>query len=142
MSEQRCCDFCGRSEIELSTQIIDGSPVIELDEDGLWVCHNCRAKLVLPAGDKEIGELEELRALVGKSAGAICRTLNLPYEPPNQSVIDAASKIAYEEDRFMSAWSFVTQWLDGTTIWRAEDGEAVAIVAPDGSVRVRSSYSS
>lgn len=142
MSDQRCCDFCGRSEIELSAQIKDGSQVIELDEDGLWVCANCRAKIVIPTIGKEIGELEELRALVGKSAGAICRTLNLPYEPPYQSVIDAASKIAYEEDRYMSAWSFVTQWLDGTTIWRAEDGEAIATVAPDGSVRVRSSYSS
>ena len=143
LSEQRCCDFCGRSEIELSAQILDGSQVMESDEDGLWVCHSCRAKLVLPTVGKEAGELaEELHALVGESAGAICRTLNLPYEPPYQSVIDAASKIAYDEDRFMSAWSFVTQWFDGTTIWRAEDGESEAVVAPDGSVRVRSSYSS
>ena len=128
--------------MELSAPITDETPVVELDEDGLWVCHTCRAKLVLPTVGKEMEELEELRALVGKSAGAICRTLNLPYEPPYQSVIDAAAKIAYEEDRFMSAWLFVTQWLDGTTIWRAEDGEAVAFVAPDGSVRVRSRYSS
>jgi hypothetical protein len=115
---------------------------MELDEDGLWVCHDCRAKLVHPTVGKEAGELvEELDALVGKSAGAICHTLNLPYQPPYQTIIDAASKIAYDEDRFMSAWSFVTQWLDGTTVWRAEDGEAVAVVAPDGSVRVRPPYS-
>ena len=137
LTEQRCCDFCGRSEIELVAQIVDGSPVLELDEDGLWVCHGCRAKLVLPAIGQEAAELgPELVALVGKSAGAICRTLNLPYAPPYQSLIDAASKIAYDEDRYMSAWSFVCQWLDGTTVWRAEDGEAVAVVAPGGSVRV------
>jgi len=131
LSEQRCCDFCGRSEIELSAQSLDISPVMELDEDGLWVCHNCRAKLVLPTVGQEAGDLvDELNVLVGESAGAICRTLNLPYEPPYQTIIDAASKIAYDEDRFMSAWSFVTQWLDGTTVWRAEDGESIAVVAP------------
>jgi hypothetical protein len=107
---------------------------MELDEDGLWVCHHCRPKLILSTTGKEAAELvEELHALVGESAGAICRTLNLPYEPPYQTVIDAASKIAYDEDKFMSAWSFVTQWLDGTTVWRAEDGESLAVVAPGGS---------
>jgi hypothetical protein len=112
---------------------------MELDEDGLWVCYDCRARLVLPPLGKEAAEPgEELRALVGKSAGAICHTLNLPYEPPYETIIDAASRMAYDEDRFMSAWSFATQWLDGTTVWRAEDGEAVAVVAPDGSVRVQS----
>ena len=143
MSEQRCCDFCGRSEIDLSAQVPDGSPVLELDEDGLWVCHNCHAKLLLPpVGKEEAEELtEELNTLVGKSAGAICHTLNLPYEPPYQTIIDAASIIAYDEDRFMSAWSFVTQWLDGSTVWRAEDGEAVAIVTPDGAVHVQPGYS-
>jgi hypothetical protein len=143
LSEQRCCDICGRSEIALSAQAPDRSPVMELDEDGLWVCHRCRAKLVLAAVGKEAEELaEELDALVGESAGAICHTLNLPYEPPYQSVIDAASKIAYDEDRFMSAWLFASQWLDGTTVWWAENGEAIAVVTPDGSVRIRSSYTS
>jgi hypothetical protein len=80
---------------------------------------------------------EELGLLVGKSAGAICRTLNLPYEPPYQVVIDAASRIAYDEDRYMSAWSFVTQWQDGTTVWRAEDGGSVALVTPGGSIHVQ-----
>jgi hypothetical protein len=69
MSEQRCCDFCGRSEIELTAQILDGSAVMELDEDGLWVCYDCRARLVLPPVCKEAAEpSEELCALVGKSA--------------------------------------------------------------------------
>jgi len=140
LTAQRCCDFCGRSETELAAQIVDGSPVLELDEDGLWVCRGCRAKLVLPAIGQEAGELgPELVPLVGKSAGAICRTLELPYVPPYRTVMDAAQKIAYDEDRYMSAWSFVCQWLDGTTVWRAEDGEGVAVVASDGSVRVRQS---
>ena len=138
MSEPRCCDFCGRSQIKLSAGRPDDSPALELDADDLWVCRDCRARLVLPPVGDPAEELpEELGALVGKSAGAICRTLNLPYVSPYRSVIDAASRIAYDEDRFMSAWSFVTQWLDGSTVWRAEDGEAIAVVAPDGSVRIR-----
>ena len=138
MPEPRYCDFCGRSERELSAQAPIGLPVMELDEDGLWVCFHCRAKLVHPPVGEEADDLiDELRALVGKSAGAICYTLNLPYEPPYRSVIDAASQIAYDEDRYMSAWSFVTEWPDGTTVWRAEDRSAQAIVAPDGSVRVQ-----
>ena len=137
MSEQRCCDFCGRSEIDLLAQAPVGSPAMELDEDGLWVCYDCRAKHVLPPVGEAVDLAKELETLVGKSAGAICRTLNLPYEPPYRSVIDAASKIAYDEDRYMSAWSFVTQWPDETTVWRTEDGGSIAVVAPDGSVRVQ-----
>ena len=137
MSDQRTCDFCGRSERDLSAQAPGGSPAMELDRDGLWVCHDCRDKLVLSAVGGLAGKLPpELKALVGKSAGAICRTLNLPYRPPYRSIVDAASQIAYDQDRYMSAWSFVTQWLDGTTVWRAEGEDAVAIVAPDGSVRI------
>jgi hypothetical protein len=138
VSEPRSCDFCGRSKSQLSAQTPDGSPALALDQDGLWVCRSCRAKLVLPAVGEAPGQLAAvLRPLVGETAGAICRTLDLPYEPPYRSVIDAASRIAYDEDRFMSTWSFVTQWLDGTTIWRAEDGAAVALVSPDGSVHIQ-----
>jgi len=137
LSEQRHCDFCGRSELDLLAQTPIGLPVLELDEDGLWVCCNCRTKLVLSPIGEAVNLAEELETLVGKSAGAICYTLNLPYEPPYQSVIDAAARIAYDEDRYMSAWSYVAQWLDGTTVWRSEDGVSIAIVAPDGSIRVQ-----
>jgi len=132
------CDFCGRSEQELSAPTDNRSQVIELDQDSLWICRDCRSKLVYPAVSEVSEELGELRVLVGESAGAICHTLNLPYEPPYKTVIDAASKIAYDEDRFMSAWSFVTQWLDGTTIWRSADGESSAIISQDGSVHIQS----
>lgn len=141
MPEKRCCDFCGRSEIDISARAPAGSPALELDRDGLWVCTDCRARLTLPPVGDDTDLAEELGALVGQSAGAICHTLNLPYEPPYRTVIDAASRIAYDEDRYMSAWSFVTQWLDGTTIWRAEDGASLAIVAPDGSIHVQRSLS-
>jgi hypothetical protein len=83
------------------------------------------------------GMLEELGTLVGQSAGAICYVLNLPYEPPYQAVIDAASLIAYDQDLYMSSWLFVTQWIDDTTVWRAEDGSALAIVGADGSIAIQ-----
>ena len=138
LSEERVCDFCGCSERDLKAQGVKLSPVIELDQDGLWVCSNCRPKLLTPAVGDEISDQGELRELVGKSAGAICYTLNLPYEPPYQHVIDAAAKIAYDEDRFMSTWSFADQWLDGTTLWYSADGGISALVTPDGSVRLSS----
>lgn len=40
LTGQRCCDFCGPSEVELSAQIQDRSPAMEGDEDGLWVCRS------------------------------------------------------------------------------------------------------
>ena len=111
-------------------------PALELDEDGLWVCRDCRSRLVLPAVGEAVDVPAGLEGLVGKSAGAICRTLNLPFDPPYRSVVDAASRIAYDEDRYMSSWLFVTQWPDGTTVWRSEDGTATAEVAVDGSIRL------
>lgn len=138
MSEQRCCDFCGRPESELLSEAKNGSQALEIDEDGLWVCQNCRAKLTLPTTIEATGELAgELRILLGENAGAICRTLNLPYEPPYRSIIDAAAKIAYDEDRYMSTWTFVTQWPNGTTVWRSQNADSIAFLTPDGTIRVQ-----
>jgi hypothetical protein len=137
MTPHRCCDFCGRSETDLALTTPTGSPAIEMDEDGLWICCECRPALVLPPVGVESWDDEGLRALIGKSAGAICYTLNLPCVPPFLSVIDAASRIAYDEDRHMSAWSFVTEWPDGTTVWRSEDDSELACVEPEGSIHVQ-----
>jgi len=142
MSDESKCDFCGCSERDLKSHGIKRSPVIEIDQDGLWVCSNCRPKLLTPAGGDDTSDQGELRELIGKSAGAICYTLNLPYEPPYQHVIDSAARIAYDEDRYMSTWSFVTQWLGGTSVWRSPGGEASALVTPDGSIQIRSNNSS
>ncbi len=129
MAESFFCDFCGEPREKRT---------LEIDEDGLWVCRECKDRLVSkPVGEIDDSEMdEEIAALVGKSAGAICRTLELPYEPPYQSIIDAASKIAYDEDRYMSAWSFVARWVDGTTVWQAEDRSARALVFVDGNVQI------
>ncbi len=83
---------------------------------------------------------EKLAPLVGNSAGAICRTLELSYVPPYKSVIDAASKIGYDQDLYMSAWLFVSQWQDGTTLWRESDDHANAQVTPDGKVNIQEIY--
>ena len=105
------CDFCGRSEKDLQRQIPGGSLQIEKDEDGLWICGECKATIISEPIEAADGDQLDarLKELVGKSAEAICHTLNLPYIQPYKSVIDAASKIAYDEDRYLSAWSFVTQ---------------------------------
>lgn len=137
MSE-KSCDICGRPANELPTPEDDG-PLLLMDEDGLWLCADCQ-KVVksTPVGEGEESELdEELRPLIGKSAGAICYSLDLPYIPPYASVIDDANKIAYAEDRIMSAWAFVTQWLDGTTVWHSPERKQTALVYPDGSVVIR-----
>ena len=140
MSRPPVCDFCGRPGTAIPSHGLIGQRELRMDEDGLWVCSECQARLISkPTGyeDKEDSELDEkIQALVGKSAGAICRTLELPYVPPYQSIIDAASKIAYDEDRYMSAWLFVTQWVDGTTVWQSEDLSTKALVSPDGDIQV------
>ena len=129
------CDFCGRHGT--------GPDDLEMDGDGLWVCRDCKPRLVskptgyMDAGD--VGDLDDrLKPLVGKSAGAICRTLALPFEPPYQAIIEAAQAIAYDQDRYMSEWSFLTQWADGTTVWRSPERDAKALVSPGGAVRIES----
>ncbi|GAB4416516.1 MAG: hypothetical protein Kow002_02330 [Anaerolineales bacterium] len=140
MNEERFCDICGKFESELPA--LENKPKLTIDEDGLWICAGCEPKLATdPVGDGWDVELEdELKALIGKSAGAICRTLDLPYAPPYHIVLDAASKIGYDADHYMSGWLFVNQWLDGSTVWRAEDGRGMAIVKPNGEVQVNSDW--
>jgi len=53
---------------------------------------------------------------------------------PTQSIIDAASKIAYDEERYLSTWTFVEQWMDGTTLWLSADKSTRALVFPNGNV--------
>lgn len=140
MDRSPVCDFCGRPERMDQTLSPNDQGELERDEDGLWICSECKARIKdEPTGymNEDGAELdEEIRSLIGKSAGAICRTMELPYVPPYQSIIDAASRIAYDEDRYMSAWLFVTQWIDGTTVWQSEDRSARALVSPGGEVKV------
>lgn len=79
------CDFCGHSRVVLPYPSLVDQPEIELDEDGLWVCSSCKARLVSQPVEPDALENTELdekiAALIGKSAGALCRTLNLPYIP-------------------------------------------------------------
>ena len=83
MSEQRRCDFCGRPN-DILSEPQDSSNKLTLDADNLWVCQECGRKLVTHAeGQQTIPDLETpLHSLVGQNAGAICRTLALPFEPP------------------------------------------------------------
>ena len=138
MPEEKRCDFCDRTEDELP-ESIGVSDKLVLDADGLWVCLECRSKLVTQPTDQQTAAFLEdaLLPLVGQNAGAICRTLELPYEPPYRNILDAASTIAYDEDYYMSTWTFVSQWLDGTTVWHSPDGTSEAFVSTDGNVRIK-----
>jgi hypothetical protein len=139
MSDQKRCDFCGRSEDELP-EAEDDANKLTLDSDSLWVCLKCKDKLVTRPGEQQTpNDIDDaLLPLIGQNAGAICRTLALPYEPPYKHVLNAASTIAYDEDYYMSTWTFVSQWLDGTTVWRCPDGTSQAFVSADGSLRITS----
>ncbi len=139
MIEERSCDICGRSEAALQLQQTSETPPLQIDDDGLWICKACKKRLITkPQAQEFILDLDEkLMAIVGKSAGAICRTLELPHMLPYKGVIEAASIIAYDQDRYMSAWLFVSQWQDGTTVWRDSNGHASAQVTPDGNINTQ-----
>lgn len=142
MIEEKFCDFCGRLEHELPAPADTKKSKLTIDEDGLWACVDCGSRLrTEPVGDGGEVELEEeLVALVGKRAGKICRELGLPFAPPYEFVLDAASRIGSADEQPMSDWVFVNQWLDGSTVWRAEDGRGMAIVKPDGSIQVNADW--
>ena len=89
------CDICGLSENALHARVQSSTTQLERDSDNLWICDDCKSNLITqPVGHSFENELdEELMGLIGKSAGAICHTLNLPFRPPYQSVIEAASNL-------------------------------------------------
>jgi hypothetical protein len=84
-------------------------------------------------GNEEEPLGEELDALRGKNVGQIVLTLNLPYVAPYREIIDDAHKM---HDILKSPWQFYTQWADGTTVWRAPDGERIAIVPREDDIRI------
>jgi hypothetical protein len=107
--EKRYCDFCGRYE-DIIPEPVTGTVKLSLDADYLWVCWECAQKLsILPAQQEPANPEAVLIPLVGQSAGAICRTLALPYRPPYKTVIDAASTIAYDCDYYIVESLFMSQ---------------------------------
>jgi hypothetical protein len=79
---------------------------------------------------------KELESLVGRNASQIAYA-NLQYDahPLVEAVLDAAILIR-AEPHYLSTWVYITQWPDGTTIWHAPDGDAVATVFRDGTIHV------
>lgn len=142
MSEEKFCDFCGQFEHELPEPADTKQPKLTIDEDGLWACAECSPRLkTTPVGDGWEVELDdELIALIGQSAGTICRSLELPFAYPYEFVLNAAAEIGSADEQPMSSWQFVNQWLDGSTVWRAEDGRGMVIVKPDGSIQVNADW--
>ena len=139
MTDQRLCDFCGRPGSIFREENSNVKPLLQVDEDGLWICGLCQKQLKSKPTALEFDDIldDELKPLVGKSAGAICRTLELPFVDPYKTIIEAASIIAYDQDRYMSAWLFVSLWLDGTTVWRAPESHEISFVSPAGTVNIQ-----
>ncbi len=134
MDEEIYCDFCGRTALDVPPAPPgDRTPALDQDEDGLWVCRVCRGRIVTPpVGDEIALNLpDELRALIGKSAGVICLGLNAPAEPPYLEVLEDATRL---HDRYMSEWTFMSQWPDGTTVWRDPDGLLLGLATRDGGI--------
>ena len=70
--------------------------------------------------------------LIGKSAGKIAMS-NLP---PGDHLLDGVADAAgLMWENLMSAWTLDEVWPDGSTVWRSPEGDSVAIVSPDGSIR-------
>ena len=138
MSEERFCDICGRFEYELPETGDTRQPKLTIDEDGLWLCAECGSKATTePVGDGwDVALDEEVAVLIGESASTIARALDLPNETPYLFLLAAASKLAIGDNHYMSDWRFVNQWLDGSTVWRAENGRGLAIVTPDGRIQL------
>jgi hypothetical protein len=138
MASVKVCDICDRPATEIPLPASDSTPQFSIDADGLRICYLCKGQIKSsPLGKEHNPDLDEdLKPLVDKSAGAICRTLELPFQPPFQSIIEAASKIAYDQDLYISAWLFADQWMDGTTVWHSADGKLTARVTTDGKVHI------
>jgi hypothetical protein len=136
--DERRCDLCGRTEGEILAQTPGTVQALELNGMGLWLCLQCRSQPSTgPSSldeDREVYEFPaELRPLLNKSAGAICMTMDLPRRPPFREIVEDAYVL---QGRTMGAWIFVTQWNDGSTIWRSPDGLQVAIIKFDGTMRI------
>jgi hypothetical protein len=68
---------------------------------------------------------------VGKNAGAIAMTLNLPYIEPYKIVIDGA--IAVQES-LRIPWTFVALDAENNTIWLSPDRSRLLRVDPQGFI--------
>ena len=77
---------------------------------------------------------DEINALVGKNAGQIAMTLDLPYIHPYGSVIDGA--IAVQES-LRSTWIFAGMDSENNTVWISPDQVWVLHVDSDGDIKQR-----
>jgi hypothetical protein len=138
MISQQQCDFCGLTQQTLPQGLPDESTTLEMDAVGLWACQNCQSLIISnPSEIEDEGYIDPLLPpLIGKNAGAICYTLNLPFRQPYIQIIEAVSIIGYDNDHYMSTWTFVTLLADGSTVWQSQDRTRKALVEESGNVRI------
>jgi hypothetical protein len=137
---ERHCDMCGRTEQGIVAGGTGEFPGLELSRNGWWLCRRCQSQVnPVPAKEDDEDEYEEyrlppeLQALVGKSAGTVCMILDLPRRPPYKQIIEDATILQHQS---MTAWTFVTEREDGSSVWESPDKKSSAIVQFSGAVQV------
>ena len=78
-------------------------------------------------------EYESLESLVGKNAGVIAMTLELPYVEPFRAVIDGALAV---QERFRSPRTFAGLDPFGNTLWISPEQDQILRVDPDGVMKI------
>lgn len=80
------------------------------------------------------GETDLVDSLIGRPAGSISRVVDNPTDPILEAIVEAAHTIAYDEDRFMSAWTLTSVLEDGSTWWADPEGGKSCHVSVTGEV--------
>jgi len=135
-SQDTKCDICDRSVSEIREQGEGDGTGPQLNAGGIWICSECMLDFSTRRAvfEDDLQLEHNLDSLVGKNAGAIAMTLNLPYVKPIKVVIDGA--IAVQES-LRSPWTFVTLDSDGNTLWLSPDRKSVVRVDPEGNLEVQ-----
>ena len=75
---------------------------------------------------------EELEAQVGRGAGNIAAT-NFRYHTWLTEIVAGAARAVQVSLR--SAWTLDEIWNNGTTIWRAPEGDHTVMVTPEAEIQ-------
>lgn len=119
------CDICN-------------APALPKILSGLYICSQCEQKIANFEDELEDLELQpELKPLIGKSAGWITQTLNLPYVYPYEKIIDAADVM---QDNLRSAYTLYQIWQGDVTVWLAPGENSICLVTSENKIISKSLF--